>query len=124
MNYHQIATQALAKCAAYDPWFPQPNRAMVDAWAEQIERWNINLEDTLKGVSKMYADNGNGFRPLPKDLVDAARSVRSERCQRESDDERRAREDAWDAELERREQMAARLHAAVNQVSNRKALDA
>lgn len=78
-DYHQIAAQALAKCAAYDPWFPQPNRATVDAWAEQIGRYRLELADVLDGVTKMYADNGSGFRPLPKDLTDAARAVRRDR---------------------------------------------
>lgn len=96
------AAKALAKCAAYDPWFPQPNRATVAAWAEQIDRWNLGIEDVLAGVTKMYADNGSGFRPLPKDLVDAARAIRADRTQRESRAEREAREDRRDAELEQR----------------------
>lgn len=96
------AARALAKCAAYDPWFPQPNRLTVGAWAEQIDRWKLDLPDILAGVVKMYADNGSGFRPLPKDLVDAARAIRADRTQRESAAEREAREDRHDAELERR----------------------
>lgn len=78
-DYHQTAAQALAKCAAYDPWFPQPNRATVDAWAEQIARYQLGRDDVLEGVAKMYADNASGFRPLPKDLTDAARSIRRDR---------------------------------------------
>lgn len=101
-NSHQIAAAALAKCAAYDPWFPQPNRATVDAWAEQIERYELGADDVLKGVAKMYADNGSGFRPLPKDLTDAARAIRRERCERETDTEREARENARDAQLDAR----------------------
>lgn len=79
------AAKALAKCAAYDPWFPQPNRATVQAWAEQIARYQLDLPDVLAGVTKMYADNGSGFRPLPKDLVDAARAVRKDRSERATD---------------------------------------
>ena len=101
-NAIDIAAQALAKCAAYDPWFPQPNRATVAAWAEQINHWKLNLPDVLAGVAKMYADNGHGFRPLPKDLIDAARAIRADRTQRESAAEREAREDRRDAELEHR----------------------
>lgn len=82
---HDTAAKALAKCAAYDPWFPQPNRATVQAWAEQIGRYKLDLSDVLDGVTKMYADNGSGFRPLPKDLVDAARAVRKDRSDRASD---------------------------------------
>ena len=121
MNPHDIAVQALAKCAAYDPWFPQPNRATAQAWAEQIAHWKLDLTDVLAGVAKMYADNGNGFRPLPKDLVDAARFVRADRTQRETANERRAREDRQDAALEARNQ--ARLTQLVGQVVNLRAID-
>lgn len=101
-DHHQTAANALAKCAAYDPWFPHPNRATVEAWAEQIKHWKLEMPDVLNGVRKMYSDNGSGFRPLPKDLVDAARAVRAERCQRESMADREAREDRQDAALEAR----------------------
>ncbi|ACI12579.1 hypothetical protein SEA_RIALTO_82 [Mycobacterium phage Rialto] len=114
---YQIAANALAKCAAYDPWFPQPNRATVEAWAEQIELWKFNQADVLAGVTKMYSDHGSGFRPLPKDLVDAARAIRRDRCERETSAEREAREDARDAELERR------LAAAVGRVAEMKSID-
>lgn len=80
-DYHQIAALALAKCAAYDPWFPKASQAIVDSWAEQIERYKFDLPTVLKGVTKMYADNGSGFRPLPKDLTDAARAIRSAEAQ-------------------------------------------
>lgn len=105
-NSHQIAAAALAKCAAYDPWFPQPNRATVEAWAEQIERWELGSFDVLAGVSKIYEDNGSGFRPLPKDLIDAAKSVRRLRTESEPAHVREAREDRRDAELEQRQRLA------------------
>lgn len=103
---HDTAAKALAKCAAYDPWFPQPNRATVQAWAEQIGRYRLDLADVLAGVTKMYSDNGSGFRPLPKDLIDAARAIRRDRTERESTAEREAREDRRDAELENRLRLA------------------
>lgn len=99
-DYRQTAALALAKCAAYDPWFPKASEAIVVAWAEQIEYWKLELPDVLAGVIKMYADNGSGFKPLPKDLIDASRVVRAERCQRESRAAREARENARDARLD------------------------
>ncbi|MGV7585250.1 hypothetical protein PJN38_24310 [Mycobacterium kansasii] len=106
-DYRKTAALALAKCAAYDPWFPKASQAIVDSWAEQIERYQLSTPDVLAGVTKMYADNGSsGFRPLPKDLTDAARAVRRERNERESEAERRAREDRRDAELENRNRLA------------------
>lgn len=101
IDYQQVAALALAKCAAYDPWFPKASHAIVDSWAEQIQRYELELPDVLAGVAKMYSENGSGFRPLPKDLTDAARAVRRDRTERESTAEREAREDRRDAELDR-----------------------
>lgn len=101
-DYHQTAARALAKCAAYDPWFPQPNRATVEAWAEQIAEYQLDEPDVLEGVKLAYRDNGSGFRPLPRDIVQAARQWRRERTERESTGEREGREDRRDAELEAR----------------------
>lgn len=109
-DYHQTAALALAKCAAYDPWFPKASKAIVDSWAEQIEKYQLDVPDVLDGVTKMYSENASGFRPLPKDLTDAARAVRRDRTERESTAERQAREDRRDADLERRNREAvARL---------------
>lgn len=102
IDYQQVAALALAKCAAYDPWFPKASQAIVDSWAEQLGHYQLELPDVLAGVTKMYSDNGSGFRPLPKDLTDAARAIRRDRTERESDAERRAREDQRDEDLDRR----------------------
>jgi hypothetical protein len=102
IDYQQLAALALAKCAAYDPWFPKASQAIVESWGEQIERYKLDLPDLLDGVTKMYSENGSGFRPLPKDLTDAARSIRRDRTDRESDWDRRAREDSRDAALDAR----------------------
>lgn len=95
-DFHQTAALALAKCAAHDPWFPQPNRATVDAWADQIGEYQLGQADVLEGVKLAYRDNGSGFRPLPADIVQRARSVRRDRAERESTAQREAREDARD----------------------------
>jgi len=99
---YQTAALALAKCAAYDPWFPKASQAIVESWAEQIARYKLDTADVMAGVTKMYSEHGSGFRPLPKDLTDAARAIRRERAERESTAEREAREDARDAALDRR----------------------
>lgn len=85
-DYKQIAALALAKCAAYDPWFPKASQAIVDSWAEHFEARRLDsVEDVLAGVTRAYLENGNGFRPLPKDISDAARAVRRERRERDPD---------------------------------------
>lgn len=78
-DYRHTAALALAKCAAYDPWFPKASQSLVESWAEQIQRWKLDLDDVLDGVTRMYSEHGSGFRPLPKDLIDAGRAVRRER---------------------------------------------
>jgi hypothetical protein len=118
-DYHQTAANALAKCAAYDPWFPQPNRATVDAWAEAIGEYKLGESDVLDGVKIAYRNNGSGFRPLPHDIVQAARQVRRERTEREDTATRQAREDQHDAELANRE----RLRAMIAPLADAKAID-
>lgn len=118
-DYRQTAALALAKCAAYDPWFPKASQAIVDSWAEQIERYQLDAADVLAGVTKMYSDNGSGFRPLPKDLTDAARAIRRDRAERESTAERQLREDRRDIELENRQ----RLAELVSGVADAKTID-
>lgn len=99
-EYRSTAARALSLCAGHDPWFPQPNRATVEAWAGQIAMYQLAVDDVLDGVRLAYRDNGSGFRPLPRDIVQAARQIRSERTQRESAADREAREDRQDAALE------------------------
>lgn len=118
-DHHQTAANALAKCAAYDPWFPQPNRATVEAWAEQIAEYQLDEADVLAGVKVAYRDNGAGFRPLPRDIVQAARAIRRDRAEREDDAAREARQDQHDAELANRQ----RLAAMVNPLADSKTVD-
>lgn len=84
-DYKQIAALALAKCAAYDPWFPKASQATVDAWAEAISEYELALPDVLAGVKLAYRENGSGFKPLPKDIVQAARAARKDRRERNPD---------------------------------------
>jgi hypothetical protein len=98
-EYRQTAALALAKCAAYDPWFPKASQAIVESWAEQIEHYKLEVPDVLAGVSKMYADNGSGYRPLPKDLTDAARAIRLDRSDRWTDADMARREAICNAKV-------------------------
>lgn len=94
------ATKAvLAKCAANDPWFPNPAEATILAWAEQFVVAKIPLDDLLAAVTQVYATNGSGFKPLPADIIRAARAMRADRGQRETEEQRRAREARIDARL-------------------------
>jgi hypothetical protein len=73
-----VAAAVLAKCASKDPFFPKPSAALALGWGEEFACWNLTTEQLIAGVTRAYRDNGAGFRPLPKDIVDAARTVRRE----------------------------------------------
>lgn len=110
-DYTQIAALALAKCAAYDPWFPKPSQAIVDSWAEHLAIHKLGVEDVLAGVTKAYNEHGSGFKPLPKDISDAGRAIRRDRAEREDEAARHIREAAIDAKVEGR-------RAAITQFAN------
>lgn len=99
-NYPQMAALVYGKCAAYDPYLAEPSEETCLAWAEQFALYRLELSDLLAAVTKVYSEHGSGYRPLPKDLTDASRAIRADRCQRESKAEREAREDRRDAALE------------------------
>jgi hypothetical protein len=93
------AKAVLAKCAANDPWFPLPSESIVLAWAEHIARWNLSADELLEAVTVAYTGRTSGFKPLPADIIIAARQIRRDRAERESEAERRAREDRIDQRL-------------------------
>lgn len=95
-NYPQMAALVLAKCAAYDPYLTAPTKETCLAWAEQFELYELGLDDLTKAVTKVYSEHGSGYRPLPKDITDAARAIRKDRTERESSAQREAREDRLD----------------------------
>lgn len=101
-NYPQTAALVYAKCAAYDPYLAEPSAETCLAWAEQFQLYKLELDDLLAGVTIIYRDHGSGYRPLPKDITDAARAIRRDRAERETTAERHAREDRRDAALEAR----------------------
>jgi hypothetical protein len=97
MSALNAAKAVLAKCAAYDPWFPKPSEANIIAWAEQIELTNLTLPDLLGGVTDCYRVHGSGFRPFPADVIGASRRIRSDRYDRSSIHERTEYEALSDA---------------------------
>lgn len=82
-NYPQMAALVYGKCAAYDPYLAEPSEETCLAWAEQFALYGLELADLMAGVTKVYTDHGSGYRPLPKDIADAARAVRADRAARQ-----------------------------------------
>jgi len=76
--------------------------ALVTAtiWAELFTTYNLDLADLIAAVKKRGATHPEA--PEPADIIRHAREIRRDRSERETDAERRAREDARDAELDQR----------------------
>lgn len=87
----ETASVVLAKCAAYDPWFPKPDgeqaQATIQAWATAFKgmepRW------VLAGVDRWYSTHGAKDRVLPADIAkesaDIRRDFRSRMSQEQAD---------------------------------------
>lgn len=119
-NYPQIAALVYAKCAAYDPYLAEPSEETCRAWAEQFALYSLGLNDLLAGVTRVYSDHGSGYRPLPKDITDAARAIRRDRSERETDAERRHREDLRDTQIDQRNR--AKIEAVITPIAASKTL--
>jgi hypothetical protein len=92
----ETARQVLARCAGHDPWFPNPDPMVVAVWAEQFAQSGLPRERLIRGVFRAYRDNGSGFRPLPKDILAAARAEGGDPASM-TDEERRAHEALCDS---------------------------
>ncbi len=102
-NREVAARKVLAKIAATDPYFAKPSQAIVKAWSEQFAATNLTDEELLDGVTALYAVKESGFRPLPADVLNAAKRLRREAFDRlplaQQEAIRAAETAATDAEL-------------------------
>lgn len=76
MNYAQIAAVVYQACNAYDPYLPPLSEELARAWGKQFEKFKLSADLLLRGVDRVYEEHGSGYRPLPKDISDAARAIR------------------------------------------------
>ncbi|WP_343466300.1 hypothetical protein AAI421_17965 [Rhodococcus aetherivorans] len=73
------ASLVLAKCASFDPWFPNGGDAVTLAWAEAFAESRLAREDLLAGVARMYRHAGeDGVRPVPGIIIRHATAAYSE----------------------------------------------
>lgn len=79
-------------------------RATATIWAELFSQYKLELPDLVAGVKRRAL--GQADAPEPAEIIAAAREIRADRTQRESAEERRAREDRQDAALEQRQRLA------------------
>lgn len=78
-----LAKEVLAKIAGYDPYFPNPNPAMLTSWAEHISLKNPERDDMLDAVAKFYETNID-VKPLPASITSLARTIRQDRVMRKA----------------------------------------
>ena len=98
-NPDLAARKVLSKISSYDPWFAKPAESIVGAWAEQIAGTNFTDDELLDAVAALYAVKEGGFRPLPADVLNAARRLRRERFEAQPLETIEAANDALDAKL-------------------------
>jgi hypothetical protein len=82
MNYAQIAAAVYQACNHFDPYLPALSPELAKAWGRQFEKHNLSTELLLEAVDRVYEEHGSGYRPLPKDITDAARAIRRDRDER------------------------------------------
>lgn len=78
----------------------QATLATALIWAELFSEYKLDLPDLIAAVKKRALTHADA--PEPAEIITFARERRRERAERESDAQRRAREDRRDAELDRR----------------------
>jgi len=113
-NYPQIAAAVYQACTTYDQYLPQLSEDVARAWAKVFQRYGLTVEYLIRGVDAVYATRGNGYRPLPADIAEAARSIRQSEAMKESEEKRTARQEA----------LAAKAAEDVDDLAARKGLPA
>ncbi len=78
-NYAQIAAVVYQACNHFDPYLPALSADLARAWGRLFENGKFSVEDLLAAVDRVYSEHGSGYRPLPKDITDAARLIRDKR---------------------------------------------
>lgn len=80
-----IAGLVYQRCNHFDPYMPQLHPDMASAWGRVFAAYNLGPDALFAGVDAVYAENGSGYRPLPKDIAAAARRVRRAAVERDKD---------------------------------------
>lgn len=91
-NPAQVAAAVYQHCTTYDQYLPPVSADLATSWSKVFAYYNLHTDDLLAAVDAVYAAKGSGYRPLPADIAEAARTIRRDRVQRETDAQRAARE--------------------------------
>lgn len=104
----------LAKCSGYCPdKTPQPGELVIMAWHEHFADFpHLTIADALEAVKRYHRDPHDRMIQ-PADISKIAREIRRDRCDREDEAARRAREAMIDAKAEGRLQAIAAFAAGL-----------
>lgn len=100
INYAQIAAAAYQTCITYDQYLPPLSPDLARSWGRVFEAHSFKPEHVIEGVHALYAEKGNGYRPLPADIAQAASVIRRTQNMSESREEREARQAILDAKAD------------------------
>jgi len=97
INYAQIAAAAYQTCITYDQYLPPLSPDLARSWGRVFAAHNFTAEQVIDGVHALYAEKGNGYRPLPADIAQAASMIRRTQNMSETREQREARQEALSA---------------------------
>lgn len=83
------AVQVISRAAIFDQRMAKPSPAVIDGWADEFNRYDLELHDLLAGVSAYY-EIGRERVIQPGDVIRAARDIRQRRALTETTDHIRA----------------------------------
>jgi hypothetical protein len=98
----------------------QVTLATAQIWADLFDEYKLELPDLIAAVKKRALSHAEA--PEPAEVIQFAREIRRDRADRESDAERKAREDRRDADLEARNR--DRLAVLVGGIADAKSIPA
>lgn len=100
----------IAKCSGFRPdKTPQPSELVLRAWHEHFTDWpHVTVEDALEAV-KVYHREPHERMIQPADISRVAREIRRDKSERETESERRAREELLDGKAEGRREAVERF---------------
>lgn len=83
------ASKVMARAAVFDQRMAKPSPAVIDGWADEFNRYDLELHDLLAGVSAYY-EIGRERVIQPGDVIRAARDIRQRRALAETTHDIRA----------------------------------
>lgn len=79
----RAAAAAWSRARIYDDKLGDPDKARLAAWAESVDRWQLDTPDLLEGVNRYYEGCTDGRTIGIGDVLNHAREIRRQRAENE-----------------------------------------